>query len=305
MKEVNKSRVVKLVNDFVGFYPRYISDPLKRRELIVDFLPYILRLMENYYDNKWSEHRPLMNKILEITQTRKFALDLQTILTDEVYDDYAEDWNLFAQLISLTIAICNEEMKEETIVVYTLEILKRMWETEIKELVKEYGVTEKLALDLFMTIPKLPKDMQNHDLNRLTKAFLDRMILHAETNIDVLDGETQAGLMKFMFSEKDNEESNLYVKVLGRFLNLPYKEPQGKWQIAVYQEFVLMLYNELDNLESRDIEFVIKFIVNYRKKLQIDSKGQIFSAVTANRYQHIRTAIRKIIGNDRSAMAVL
>ena len=75
-------------------------------------------------------------------------------------------------------------------------------------------------------------------------------------------------------------------------------------EALIFGEFKAMLLEKLETYDVNNISFVLRFIVDQKKRK--DNKAEtLFSAEEAAKYDTIRKAIMQVISKDESAKAYL
>ena len=303
MSSVNA--VKEVLSNFTSEFDKTIEKPAECRELIESSFGDVAAAMRYYYDPKFEDALPDMNRVLDIMTTNHFASIFYNVLKQNVFDDWDDMWKDVALTISILLETSSSKMKEGTVQIYVSDILASsgMWKTEIKQMVEEIGITEDLATDLIIGLPVKPEDMNDLMMRSTYQAFLMAILEHADENIEILDRAAQRKLFDFFFD--DGKGSKLACKVIGRYLSdeVPEKELSGA-EALIFGEFKAMLLEKLETYDVNNISFVLRFIVDQKKRK--DNKAEsLFSAEEAAKYDTIRKAIMQVISKDESAKAYL
>lgn len=297
--------VKDVLNEFIELFNKNLDKPAECRNIIEESIGDICAALKYYYDPKFEDALPEMNKTLDIMSTNHFATNLLGILKQNPFgDEWDTMWKDVAFAISILLDSSANKMKDGTVDIYVSDILSSngMWKTEITQLTEEFGITEDLAVDLIIGIPVKPEDMTDLNMRNIYQSFLWMLLNHANENIEVLDRNTQRGLFDFFFNDK---RGKLACKVVGRFLSdEETKELKELDSCAalVYGEFKTMLLERLEDYDVNNISFVLRFVVDQKKRGKNDI---IFDVEEASKYDTIRKAIMQVVAKDPSAKEYL
>lgn len=296
--------VTDVLTAFSTAFSKNMDKPTECRDIIESYFEDVVAAMRYYYDPKFESALSAMNKIIDLMSTNYFATTLLGILKQNTFEEnWSTMWKDVAFTISLVLSSSANKMKEGTVQIYVSDILSSngMWKTEITQLVEELGITEDLATDVIISLPVRPEDMNDLNMRSIYKEFLYTILNHADDNIEVLDRGTQRKLFDFCFEDG----KKLATKVIGRFLSsedvAKNKELEGA-ESLVYGEFKAMLYEKLESYDVHDIAFVLRFIVEQKKR---NNAAIIFNAEDAAKYDTIRKAIMQVVSKDDSAKSYL
>lgn len=298
--------VVNVLAEFTSAFTKNLDKPSECRDLIEEYLADISAAMKYYYDPRFEAALPEMNKLLDLMSTNHYASTLLGVLRQNPFENWGEMFKDVALSISILLDTSANKMKDGTVQIYVTDILSSsgMWRTEINQLHEDIGITEDLATDLMIGLPVRPEDMTDLMMRSTYKSFLWDILDHAEENIEILDRGTQKKLFDFFF--EDNRGGKLASKVIGRFLSDPEVEKIRNLEGAaalVYGEFKAMLFEKLETYDVRNIAFVLKFIVEQKKRN--NNQSTLFTAEDAAKYDTIRKAIMQVVAKDDSAKAFL
>lgn len=299
--------VRETLSSFVSAFEKNIDKPTEIKSLIEEDFDSVVAAMKFYYDDRYEDALSDMNRLLDIMSTNHFATILLGILKQNTFgDDWDSMWKDVALTISILLETSSSKMKDGTVQIYVSDILASsgMWKNEIRQMVDEIGITEELATDLIIGLPIRPEDMNDLMMRSTYQAFLWSILEHAEDNIEVLDRNAQRKLFDFFFDERGGKGGKLACKVIGRFLSDPEPEKEMDGAAAlIYGEFKAMLLDKLESYDVNNIAFVLRFIVEQRKRGK--GKTTIFNAEEAAKYDTIRKAIMQVISKDESAKEYL
>lgn len=307
VSDTSAKDVKEFIAGFNGDFEKNLDKPAECRRLIGENFIDLCAALKYYYDPKFVETLPEMNRLLDLMSTNHFANILLAILKQgELQDDWDTAWKDAAFALSILLDSCAEKMKDETVQIYVTDILASngMWRSEINQLMDRIGITEELAIDLIVGLPVRPEDMTDLIMRYTYKNFLCLLLDHAEDNIEVLDRAAQKKLFDFFF--EDGKNTKLACKVIGRYLGDPdiLKDTElSGAALLIYEEFKVMLYEKLETYDVHHIVFVLKYIVEQKKRS--DKKQIIFSAEDAAKYDTIRKAIMETVKKDDSAKGYL
>lgn len=265
----------------------------------------VTKIMTHYYDPKYSGITGEINKVLDIMASQRFAIALTNLLNTENiegwHDGVNDIWKSVMFAISTALITCHKRMKDETVEAY-IDLLSSpgISGKDIDRLSKELGITKDLAVDLVASIPVIPEDMTDITLKQFYSSFVMKLMEHADENIDVLDRGTQGKLFSFFFGKE-----HIALKAIGRMLAaVKITGFENEAQKIVYAEYLSMLSDRLDAYDIKDIKFVLKFIVNEKKRLGKDTM-MLFGYVSIVEYGSIRKAELELISSDSDAKEYL
>ena len=295
-----------VLSAFVSAFEKNVDKPSQIKELIETDFDDVVAAMRYYYDPKAEAALPEMNRLLDIMSTNHFATTLLGVLKQNSFDDWDEMWKDVAVTISILLETSSSKMKEGTVQIYVSDILASngMWRNEINQMTSDIGITEELATDLVIGLPVKPDDMNDLMMRSTYQSFLWSILEHAEDNIEILDSKAQRKLFDFFF--EDGKNGKLACKVVGRYLS--DGEPEAGLTGAaalIYGEFKSMLLEKLESYDVNNIAFVLRFIVEQKKRNEGNNITTIFNAEEAAKYDTIRKAIMQTISKDESAKAYL
>lgn len=298
--------VKEVLSAFVSVFEKNVDKPSEIKELIESDFEDVVAAMRYYYDPKFESVLPEMNRLLDIMSTNHFATTLLGVLKQNSFGDWDEMWKDVAITISILLETSSSKMKEGTVQTYVSDILSSngMWRNEIDQMTSDIGITEELAIDLVIGLPVKPEDMNDLLMRSTYQSFLWAILEHAEDNIEVLDSAAQRKLFDFFF--EDGRNGKLACKVVGRYLSdgEPETELSGAASL-IYGEFKAMLLEKLESYDVNNIAFVLRFIVDQKKRNENGKQNTLFNAEEAAKYDTIRKAIMQVISKDETAKAYL
>lgn len=290
------------INAFCDDFADSSQDFKRMRDVVIDEFPDAVRHIKGYYNQK---NGPLyvdaVNRLIKTVCTSQFANALDTILEAGVWredDTYNRIWRHLAFALSTALETRYESMHSDTVRKYATKILPRMWSPEINEIVEETGVTKDLALDLIIAIPMVGAEWNGSSIDAFYGRFLDKMLSHAEDNMDVLNYEVQGMLYSRFFGN-----GKTALKVIGKFLTMkPITEFASDVQEAVYKDFIKMLYVKLDKYDIKDIAYVFTYVKMHRKQ---ESADTIFVSTEASKFENVKKGLLQALDDDPEAMTYL
>jgi hypothetical protein len=291
------------MNAFCYDFSDNASDFKRMRDVVIDEFPDAVKYIRNYYNPKnTSLYLDAANRLIQTVCTTQFASALGSVLESGVWSDdgtYDRCWRSIAFVISAALETRYEAMHGDTVRKYATEILPRMWKPEIEEIVTETGVTKDLALDLIIAIPMVGSEWNGSNIDAFYGRFLNKMLEHAEDNMDVLNYEVQGMLYNRFFGS-----SNTALKVIGKFLTSEPRETfDSDVQEAVYKDFIKMLYTKLDKYDIGEIAYVFKYVSIARK--HYPNVKTIFASGDVTGYDNVRKGFVKCLEDDSEAMKYL
>lgn len=291
------------INDFCDDFTDNVNNYRSLQDVVIDGLPDVIGYLKSYYSGKTTpSFIDAMNRLIKTISTTQFANTLSSILESGVWSDrgvYDKIWRSLAYALSLALETSYERMHTDVIRKYATVILPRMWKPEINELTTMNGITKDLALDLIIAIPLVNTDWNGANIDALYSRFLDKMLDHAEDNMDVLNWEVQGNLYDKFFGT-----GKTALKVIGKYLTSDrLKESESDVVNAVYKEFIKMLYSKLDNYDIEDIKYVFNYVAKYRAENK--DKTTLFDVTTAKQYENVRKGLLAVMDENPSSMESL
>lgn len=303
-QETKRDRRVEAILDFCDTFQDSVNDYRSLQEHVIAEFPSIVGYLRSYYNN---DSGPAFvdaeNRLIKLMSTSQFANVLGSVLQNGDWNDdgtYAKIWRSIAFALSVALETSHERMHAKVIQKYAVDILPRMWNPEINEMVRECGITKDLALDLTIAIPMVGGNWNGSSVDALYMRFLDKMLDHAENNMDVLNYEVQGMLYDKLFGVKNKTALN----VIGKFLvSEPIKDLSGEVTQAVYKEFIKMLYTKLDEYDVDQIAYVFRYIVKCRK--ENPDRSTIFMSTDVKQYENVRKGMMMVLDENKDAMDYL
>lgn len=287
------------------------TDYRQIRTMVQDDLPEVIKAMNYYYsNNSFDEKTAILNKFVKIVCTSKFANALASVMDSRVWlDDGTWDdiWMSVATSISIALETNYERMHSDVVRSYVRDMLPRIWQPEITDIARRTGVTRDLALDLLIAIPMVNagKKWSNTTIGVYYDRFVDKMLVHADDNMDILNWEIQGILFDIFFDNKN--QTNL--KVIGRYLAGPRIQPTGETvKDAVYNEFIKMLYNKLNEFDIKEIGWCLEFVANNLQALDIAGKkleNPVFSFAECKKYDNVMKGLADAVDRNEAAATYL
>lgn len=303
-QENKRDKRAEAILDFCDTFQDNVNDYRSMQEHVIAEFPGVVGYLRSYYNN---DANPAFidaeNRLIKLMSTTQFANVLCSVLQNGDWNDdgtYAKIWRSIAFALSVALETSHERMHAKVIQKYAVDILPRMWKPEINEMVRECGITKDLALDLTIAIPMVGGNWNGSSMDALYMRFLDKMLDHAENNMDVLNYEVQGMLYDKLFGTKNKTALN----IIGKYLvSEPVKDLSGEVTQAVYKEFIKMLYTKLDDYDTGDIAYVFRYIAKCRK--ENPNKDTIFSSTDVKPYENVRKGMMTVLDEDKDAMDYL
>jgi len=304
-KEVKNDPRAKAIFDFVDEFSDNTDNFRALQDIMIDRFPDAVRHIRAYYSQKNSpQFNDAANKLVKLSTTSYFSKTLKKVLEGNFWVDdegtYGKIWRSIGFLLSTALETNYNRMHGDVVRLYATEILPRMWNAEITDISSKTGVTRDLVLDLAIAIPMVGSEWNAANIDAFYPRFLDKMLVHAEDNMDVLNWEVQGMLYDEFFGK-----NNTGVKVIGKYLVSHPKEEKdldGEVLKRVYQDFVKMLYSKLDTQDIDKIAYVFKFVGNWKK--EHDGEPTIFNAEDASKFENVRKGLL-VAMDDREIMSHL
>lgn len=300
--KVDKDRRADAIFDFCERFADNIDSYKTLQEVITDDFPEVIVYVKQYYNVKNNQlFQDALNKLILLMCTPKFSSALVNILEARFWDGevYDKIWDSIGFGVSIALETNHERMHSETIRTYVTRMLPRLYKAEINEMCSSTGITRDLALDLMIAIPVPMNDWNNATLDVFYSRFLDKMLIHAEDNMDILNWETQGMLYERFFGK-----SKTALKVIGKYLTTKVVPESDSTVVnAVYEEFQKMLYSKLDRYDISDIEYVLGFVA--KKRQENPNVDIIYNSVKASKYENVRKGLMSTMDRIPETMKYL
>lgn len=273
--------------------PENLKDVNFLRDLITGSIVDVANVMKYYGDEKYKDCWTQMNGVLNLMSTQQFAQTFFSALKSGEIDNWDNDWNVVAQLISTLIATSRNSMKDDTIRMYIWDMLasKGFWGIEIEQIVNNIHVSKELAVELVIKIPVPADQIHDREIERFYVGFLDAVLTHAEDNIETLDHNTQAKLFQYFFGN-----GKVSAKVIGRYLTDPARTGMDPLVAMVYEEFKVMLWEQLEKCDINIITMVLKYVAQKRK--ENPDRIMLYDPEDVAKYNSIRKAAMGIMSKE-------
>ena len=308
-QEVQRDKRADEINEFVDNFTDNSQDFRKLIDIIADDLPDVVRHIRSYYNPKNNpQFIDANNRLIKLAGTSNFCKALAKVLEGGYWQEdgvYDRCFRNVAFLLSTALETAYERMHTDVVRKYATDILPRMWKPEITEITTQTGITKDLALDLIIAIPMMGAEWNGSTIDAFYARFLDKMLIHAEDNMDVLNWEVQ-GMLYDRFFNKDGKNTKTGLKVIGKYLTSePKKEDEldSEVVVAVYNDFKKMLYSKLDTYDIKDISYVFKFVAGFRK--DNEDKETIFTANDISNFENVRKGLLQTMDDDKETMSYL
>ena len=282
----------KRADKVIGFCENFASNTDNFRtlqDILIEEFPEVIPYIKKYYDSRNTPmFQDALNKLIKIMCTTHFANTLNSVLESKVWENdgvFGDIWDSIGFGLSLALETNHERMHADVIRKYVTKIIPRLFKPEISDIRSISGVTGDLALDLIIALPVAATDWTGATLDAFYQRFLDKMLIHAEDNMDILNWEVQGVLYEKFFGK-----SKTALKVIGKYLTSePIQSQESPVVNAVYAEFQKMLYSKLDNYDIGEIEYVLSFVA--KKRQENPDKDIMFNSVRASEYDNVRKAL--------------
>ena len=288
----NEAEMSKAVlDDFVDEYVKNKSDVSVINNLMAVQFAGVAKIMSQYYEKKFADIADSMNNVIKLMTTKTFAIGLMSLIKkkDEVFDDWGDVKRNIAALISLALETSHMKMVEETKSIYVEIIAEHIWDFEVKELQAKFKLTDDAAIDLLIGVPKFGCNMSDTEIRSQYDTLLSMLLNHGKCAINYLDAEHQKELFYYLFKD----DNRIAIKAAGQCLGdemLSFEEAEDE---ALYQEYVKMLYQVVDEHDLDEIRSVLRFIVKKRSDMadkEMDTVT-VFDVNTALEYENIKKAM--------------
>lgn len=291
-----------LLDEFVQTYKDNKTNPNVLNDLMDDKFIEICKVMDKYYDKGMESIVSSMNSILVLSTIKAFSITVNNFMSrkDEVIDDFNSVKRYIAGFLSLALETNHNRMMSDTKSIY-IDIITDIYEFEVKDLSIRFNLTEDAILDLLIGIPHFGEDMTISQIKSCYDNFLEMLINHGRSAIDYMNAEHQKELFYYLFKDADG----IAVKAAGQCLSDPRIVFDDEQDQALYQEYIKMLYEVVNEHDINEIKMVIRFIITTRERMKKVNEGEItaFDVKEALEYENIKTAITDYLANDKNGKA--
>lgn len=293
----------EVLDNFKCEYIAHNTDTRWLTDYLVDTMPSVCKIVKHYPETKWDDLSQTINGVLSIMATKQFSELLMAALKRNEMEDWDNCWNDVAVTLSILVTTTENQMKEETLNTYVYEIIPSgaLWGREVEEMQSRFGITKEMAIELVINVPFV--DMDNVQLSLCYDGVREAILAHAEENCEVLDSSRQRELFKYFFGTGDT-----CLKAIGRNLAAEPIVPDEGIQKTMYDEYVKALYECLDMFDVDQVQYVLKYITNEKKKLattDAKQKETVFNASEALKYSTISKAMGSLIASNDDARRYL
>lgn len=291
-----------LLDEFVQTYKDNKTNPNVLNDLMDDKFIEVCEVMDKYYDKGMESIVSSMNSILVLSTIKAFSITVNNFMSrkDEVIDDFNSVKRYIAGFLSLALETNHNRMMSDTKSIY-IDIITDIYEFEVKDLSIRFNLTEDAILDLLIGIPHFGEDMTISQIKSCYDNFLEMLINHGRSAIDYMNAEHQKELFYYLFKDADG----IAVKAAGQCLSDPRIVFDDEQDQALYQEYIKMLYEVVNEHDINEIKMVIRFIITTRERMKKVNEGEItaFDVKEALEYENIKTAITDYLANDKNGKA--
>lgn len=291
-----------LLDEFVQSYKDNKTNPNVLDDLMNEHFIDVCKIMDKYYDKGMEPIVSSMNNILTLSTIKAFSITVNNFMSrkDEVIEDFNAVKKYIASFLSLALETNHSRMMSDTKSIY-VDIITNIYNFEVKDLSVRFNLSEDAILDLLVGVPHFGENMTSSQIKSCYDSFLEMLINHGKSAIDYMTAEHQKELFYYLFKDEDG----IAVKAAGQCLSDPrivFDEEQDQ---ALYQEYIKMLYEVVNEHDIGEIKMVLRFIVNTRERMAKKGDGDItaFDVKEALEYENIKTAITDYLANDKSGKA--
>ena len=304
-ESIQEERVDSRAQEVFAFVDEFVDNVNNYRSLqdvVSQQFPDVVQHMRHYYNPKNSPTlTDALNKFLKIVCQTQFAKTLKSVLESGMWSEdetYDRIWRNIAYTLSIALETNHTRMHTDVIKIYATDILPRMWKPDITDIVTSAGITSDLALDLIIALPIFGGKWNGTNIDIFYNRFLSKMLIHADDNIDVLNWEVQGILYDKFFGK-----SKTALNVIGKYLVYEPVTVESESVSAVYTDFKKMLYAKLDKHDIKDIEYVLRYVVEFREKHS--DKNVIFDSREATQFDNVKRGLLATMDKNPDAMKYL
>lgn len=294
-----------MLDDFTEKYTTNKTDSTYLQSLIGEDLGKIAEVMFHYYDNAYQNIVESMNNVIKLMTAKAFALNLLTAIKNK--DEVFRDWDYARQPIGYLIALALDthhmKMITDTKSIYVEIISEHIFDFEIKDIQSRFHLSEDAAIDLIIGAPSFGTDMSDIDIRHQYSTILNMLINHGKSATDYMTAENQKNLFYYIFKDANRVAIKAVAQCLGDEL-IVFEEESDE---ALYNEYVKMLYDVLNEHDFDEIRFVLRYIVKVRADIKKAGKDTIttFDVKKAVEYENIKSALLDYVETSDSAKTFL
>ena len=268
------------------------TDSSALKDIITNQFIGVCEIMANYYENKFNNIVDVMNAVIKVMTTNRFTETLLSVISD---DYNMENWDVYKRTIAKTISIVlqtsSDKISENAQNNYIEMITEYIYPGEIAELVNGTGIYEDAVIDLFITIPEFGNKMNMADINATYSNFATTIIRYYDELAAYADKDFLKNLFYKIFPDIDGQAA----KVVGKCLSsvdpdFNATQEQLDVMIPLFDEYVKMLYDVLNDNEISDIQNTLIYIATTLEKSGKTMDDIIFDVEDAWEYSNIRKA---------------
>ena len=224
-----------------------------------------------------------LNKTLAVFGLGAIPKTVKMLISSNIIDISDEDSeSKMSYLISRILIALNDIGVEDDIIECYISIFECINKSNITMLTSDTGITSDLALDMVLSFPIAPSQMDPVFTAKNYTKFLMRIMDHVEENQSVLNSETIGKIFEFMFGSnitKGKVANNIIGKYLGNKPTIFDKDPEA----TIYREFVKFLYETLNSYDDDSIRKVLNFV----KKQRTNGNVTLFDEDDAKSFENI------------------
>lgn len=224
-----------------------------------------------------------LNKTLAVFGLGAIPKTVKMLISSNIIDIPDEDSeSKISYLISrILIALNDIGVDEDTIECY-ISIFECINKSNITMLTSDTGINGDLALDMVLSFPIAPSQMDPIFIAKNYNKFLMRIMDHVEENQSVLNSHTIQKIFEFMFGSnctKGKVANSIIGKYLGNKPTIFDKDPEE----TIYREFVKFLYETLNSYDDNSIRKTLNFV----KKQRTNGSVTLFNEDDAKAFENI------------------
>lgn len=294
-----------VIDDFVEAYIKNKADIEVCQDLLKSQFVEVASILTNYYNNDYKNIVESMNNVIKLMTTKTFVLNLLGVVKkkDDLFLNWNEDRVPIAEAISLALETSHSKMIDETKSMYIEIISEHIYDFEIKEISKKFKLTEDAAIDLVIGVPRFGRTMTDSQISHSYDNYLNMLINHGGCAIDYLNAEHQKELFYYLFID----ENRVAVKAASYCLASPLLQFENEADEALYEEYLKMLYEVINEHDLEDIRVMLRHMVKTRAKIVEEKRDDaiVFDTEKAIEYDNIRKALVDYIEHSNAAKKFL
>ena len=300
------------LTEFVTTYNNKKIDTPVAKSIIATGFANVANIMSHYNDDNWKKALPAMTNVIILMSSENFSRTLKIVLSEGSLVTMQNTKEDIMRLFNLALDYNIDIMSDDVLSTYVDIITNLVADIDIKMMTEKYGMDEDTALNFIVSIPICVTGVKNDvDIRQYARRFIEEVIRESDETIKYMDHKCQKTLFYDIFRDKKGLG---VIKAVGQCMTsseitIPVKEGSvpDPAKVALVDEYIMALYEIMDEHDIPTIQIALKFIVKELKRR--DEAGDrtpiVFNVSTALEYSNIRKAIIDLVNRNRDAAQYL